>query len=179
MKIFLILTAVTVLNLPMLQSQDMVSAKDKFTIKPIVKMTLNGKGAWMLLDTGSSVNLLNVSAREIYGFKTFPGYDTRRGVIGFASKELNLEHAGNIDLQYKGLKLKGHFLAYDISNIVASFKTETGKTISGIIGSEMMRRYGFVIDMGNRTTSIQYKKKKSRGVKSCTVRQKTANEIIY
>lgn len=165
------------MNLCLIQAQNTTRKVDRFIDKPIVKMTLNGKNIWMLLDTGSSINLLNLSAARKYGFKTYHVPNMPNSVIGFASKELELDYAGNVDLRYKGIKLNSNFLAHDISNIASSFRKESGTVISGIIGSQLMRKYGFIIDMGTQTVRVQHKERKPRGPSRRKSISKTANEI--
>jgi|GEM_PF-1431099 len=177
MKILLTLTTVLITNLCLIQAQNTVRKVDSFVDKPIVKMTLNGKNIWMLLDTGSSINLLNVSAASKYGFKTYRVHNMPNNVIGFASEELELDYAGNVDLRYKGIQLNSNFLAHDISNIASSFRRESGIVISGIIGSQLMRKYGFVIDMSNRTVKVQYKERKTRGSNRTKSISKAADEV--
>ena len=171
MKNSLTFIACTILNICLIQAQEVIKTTDSFKSKPIIKMTLNGKEVWMLLDTGSSVNLLNESARRKYGFKVYSQFNPRNNVVGFASDAVSLQYAGKVDLRYKGIELKGDFLAHDLTNIADSFQHESGLIISGIIGSKMMQRYGFVIDMGNHTASINYQKRKRRSSKSCKLKE--------
>lgn len=160
MKILLSLTTVLLLTIFSLQAQEIVHIEDRFDRKPIVKMKLNGKNIWVLLDTGSSINLLDLSSMKKYKFKTYEQASDARNVIGLGSDEMQLLEVGDVDLVYKGVTLKGKFLTYDISNLITSFHAESGIAISGIIGSELMGKYGFVIDMKSNKASLSYKRKK-------------------
>lgn len=168
MKILFTLTTALLLTIFSLQAQEIVKIEDRFDKKPIVKMKLNGKTIWVLLDTGSSVNLLDLSSMRKYKFKTFGQASGARNVIGLGSDEMRLQEVGNIDLVYKGISLKGQFLAYDISDLIMSFQAESGIAISGIIGSELMRKYGFVIDMRNNKASMSYRRKKGSAPAACS-----------
>lgn len=167
MKILITLTTALLLVIFSLQAQEIVKIEDRFHKKPIVKMKLNGKTIWVLLDTGSSINLLDLTSMKKYKFKTFAQSSNARNVIGLGSDEMQLREVGNIDLVYKGISLKGQFLAYDISDLILSFQAEFGIAISGIIGSELMHKYGFVIDMRNNKASISYRRKKASGTAAC------------
>ena len=81
---------------------------------------------------------------------------------------MRLQEVGNIDLVYKGISLKGQFLTYDISDLIMSFQAESGIAISGIIGSELMRKYGFVIEMRKNKASRSYRRKKGSAPAACS-----------
>ncbi|MCB0505876.1 MAG: hypothetical protein KDC58_10295, partial [Cyclobacteriaceae bacterium] len=65
-------------------------------------------------------------------------------------------------------QLRCPMYAFDISNIAESIQARTGKRITAIIGTHLMRTYGFVIDMGNDTVVMYSKIKKGKSQKSIT-----------
>lgn len=132
----------------------------KYQGKPIVAMELNGKRIWVLLDTGSDINVLDSRTTRKYQFKAIKLYKKEVQVNGFGSISHTLMEAKNVNLYFEDVQMKARFHAYDLSSVVNSIRERTGKNISGIIGIDLMRSYGFVIDLGNKTVSMTYKVKK-------------------
>ena len=141
------------------RTQAQVQIETRYKDRPIIQMTLNEKKIWVLLDTGSSMSLLNIRAAGVYGFQASFA-DEAVHATGFGSQRNELAEVCGARLYYHDVRLHGQFFAYDISNIVTSIHQNTGKKISAILGTDMMRRYEFVIDMGNRTVSMNFKPKK-------------------
>ncbi len=128
-------------------SQVLKSTETKFIEKPIVEMTLNGKKIWALLDTGSEYTILNISTKHRFKYDS---YLLDRGKYKMQGLGVELKQMYTIrkaEIAFKEVKLQGNILAYDLSNIVYSIQNRTGKTITAIIGTKMMRHHGFVIDM--------------------------------
>jgi hypothetical protein len=62
-------------------------------------------------------------------------------------------------LTMKSKLLTSLFYAYDFSNVASSIRAKTGKTITAIIGTNLMQSYKFVIDLGNNKVTMMYKVK--------------------
>ena len=162
MKSFLLLTAITLATFFSIEAQEIIKIEDHIGAKPVVRMTLNGKKIWVLLDTGASVNLLDINAQRKYDFGVYNRPNNTVNVVGFASSEIELPRVDGIDLRYQGVRLQDEFLAHDLTDVINSVKQESMITISGIIGYSMMRKYGFVIDMGKDVAVLSYKRRKMR-----------------
>lgn len=140
------------------QAQDMQLQASHYQSKPIVKMTLNGKKIWALLDTGTDITLVDINAQEEYDFKTYISLDSKYILPGIgANNYYQLHQVRNAELHYGDTQLKRKVYAYNLSNVVGSIREHTGKKVTAIIGADMMRAYGFVIDLGNRTVTMQKK----------------------
>lgn len=119
--------------------------------QPIVRGELNGKKAFFLIDTGSSITLLNLKAAPKYDFGL-----ARMNLEGYRLSGLNSEHksgvlaATNAKLFLGGKRMQGAFRVIDLSYIIQSIAESTGIRIAGIIGSDLMRRHNFVIDYRER-----------------------------
>lgn len=127
--------------------------------KPIIEMTINNQKTWVLLDTGTDITILNIDAKDKYGFTTYVNNDSRYKVPGFGSEKNQLHQVRNCDLKFGDTQLKRKVYAFDISNITKSIKARTGKNVTAIIGTNMMAAYGFVIDMGTKTVVMKNKVK--------------------
>lgn len=158
MKNHSIIIAVLLLACNFSQAQMFNTLETRYQNKPIVQMELNGKKTWVLLDTGSEISILNIKSQDKYGFNVHE--DAKASVVGFGSKHNPIKEVSNAKIYFGDIKLKSQFYAYDINNIVNSIRSRTGITISAIIGTTLMRDYGFVLDMGSRTVSMTYKIKK-------------------
>ena len=162
-RMTLLIIAGLFFNLATAQAQDIQLKATRYQAKPIVKMTLNGKKVWALLDTGTGNTIIDLNAKENYGFTTFLNDDPKYLVAGVGANAYHqLYQVKNADLQYDETQLKRKVYAYNLENIVSSIYERTGKKISIIIGSEMMSAYGFVIDLGEKTVVLQPKNGKKK-----------------
>ncbi|MEH6537725.1 MAG: aspartyl protease family protein [Psychroserpens sp.] len=134
--IFLLVIPNTIIN-----AQDEISFRTNKGI-PILKLELNGKHAYFVLDTGASSSLIDNSVKKHYGFTTRNvnnafSNDTVLGIGGI--KEL--EQAYNVLLTIKGKKIKPiDFKSTNLSILRGSLN------VVGIIGSDFLIEHGYSID---------------------------------
>lgn len=107
----------------------------------IVNVTVNGKEAPMLIDTGASAGILSHSAVKKYNLVAGRDFPTRlQGAGGeFSAKWCKT-------MAYLGEKVIPQFLIADIDNVIASIHHETGIRIVGIISLPQMKIAGITID---------------------------------
>lgn len=165
MKYLIIIIAVIGLHLSPLVAQNFETVEAKYRGKPIIQMTLNDKKTWVLLDTGSEYTVLDEGAKEKYDFFVSSSNDNRVKVSGLGSTNNHLMETSRARLKFGHVPLKGPAYAFDLSTVVQSIQLRTGKKISAIVGTHMMRNYGFVIDMRTGTASIKVKTKKKKGAR--------------
>ena len=140
------------------QAQDHHMQASHYQSKPIVKMTLNGKKIWALLDTGTEMTILDVNVSDQYDFKTYINTNSKYVVPGVGANNFYQMHqVRNVELKYGDTKLDRKVYAYNLANVVGSIRERTGKKITAIIGSDMMSAYGFVINLGDKTVVLQNK----------------------
>ena len=146
--------------------QSLAVQQASYKHKPIVEMTINNKKTWVLLDTGSDITILDINTKKAFGFTSYEkeGYK----VPGFGSENNQLHRANDVNLKFGNTQLRCPMYAFDISNISESIQARTGKRITAIIGTHLMRTYGFVIDMGNDTVVMYSKIKKGKSQKNIT-----------
>lgn len=115
----------------------------------IVQGTINGKKAYMLVDTGAVAGILDKSAVKEYGLKVNK------------SKKFSMEGAGGKFNAYLcetplfiGDKLMYQFLVADISNLVKSIHRETLIEIAGIISLSQMKGLNIEINTANNYIDI-------------------------
>ncbi len=141
-------------------SQDINILEAHYKGKPIIEMSINNKKTWVLLDTGSDFTILNTESKDSYGFSTYLSDESKFKIQGLGTKLNQMYRVRNVVLKFGEKRLLGSMLAYDITNVAKSIHSRTGKMITAIIGTNMMKSYGFIIDMGSGTVMMQYKGKK-------------------
>jgi len=125
-----------------------------FRPKPIIKGSINGEKTYFLLDTGADISILNLNDEEEFGFKTEPDFH-KSSIQGVQGQKTEIKNTRKVDIYLGNQQIKTRFKALDIEVIATSIYHKTGRKISGIIGSDVMRKYGFVIDYSAHKVLIQ------------------------
>lgn len=112
---------------------------------PIITVDINGKYVKLLVDTGSTQNILDINSKQKLGFTTQKTHFSIGGIGG----NRELETVQNTTVKYKGSILKIDFIAIDLSNVTASIG------IQGIIGSGFLEENGYTIDFVNNKLIIK------------------------
>ncbi len=127
--------------------------------KPIVKATLNGKTAYFLLDTGSDLNIVNSAGAGKYNFDVHKVKYVNRGSISTVNGiERDFGHAYAIRMTIGDTPISCGFVSLDIGSIVKSVRKTTGISIAGIIGSDTMKAYHFIIDYEKEVIAMKLRK---------------------
>jgi len=115
----------------------------------IVQGTINGKKAYMLVDTGAVAGILDKSAVKAYDLKVNK------------NKKFSMEGAGGKFNAYLcetplfiGDKLMYQFLVADIDNLIKSILTETNVEIDGIISLPQMKALNIDINTASNYIDI-------------------------
>lgn len=108
----------------------------------IVEVKVNGKSAYMLIDTGASAGMMDVNQADVYDVVVGNKYCGT--LIGAGGEMENVRYTHTM-AEFEGKKIP-QFLLADISNIVRSINKETGVKILGIISLKQMFAIGLKID---------------------------------
>lgn len=108
----------------------------------IVEVKVNGKSAYMLIDTGASAGMIDVNQAD--DFDVVVGNKYCGSIVGAGGEMQDVRHTHTM-AEFEGKKIP-QFLLADISNIVRSIKRETGIKILGIISLKQMQVVGLNID---------------------------------
>ena len=108
----------------------------------IVEVKVNGKSAYMLIDTGASAGMIDVNQAD--DFDVVVGNKYCGSIVGAGGEMQDVRHTHTM-AEFEGKKIP-QFLLADISNIVRSIKRETGIKILGIISLKQMQVIGLNID---------------------------------
>lgn len=120
----------------------MKRVKSKTEKRLIVEVKINGKSAYMLIDTGASAGMIDVNQAD--DFDVVVGNKYCGSIIGAGGEMQDVRHTHTM-AEFEGKKIP-QFLLANISNIVRSIKRETGIKILGIISLKQMQVIGLNID---------------------------------
>lgn len=122
--------------------------------RSIINVNINNKEVPMLVDTGSSLGIIDINKQKELGFKLtskIPG--TISGIGGESdSSAYNIK---DCIVDIAGVKLY-QFISTDISSVVESIKNSTGIEIYGIIGFTQIDMAEMKIDIDNKVIKIGY-----------------------
>ena len=122
------------------------SAQNDFLLesydRSILEGTVNGQTVYVLIDTGSSLNVLDIEMLTKLGVeKRF-----RMNRVVTLGAEHDMWHIRKADISVKGRQVT-QFVASDIRVIRESILQATGIKIAGILGTPAIKELGMVIDL--------------------------------
>jgi len=114
----------------------------------IVEGELNGRKTYFLLDTGAGITSFDLNQGKQFGFSSV---DTDEEIGGFTNDRLKAKRAiGITSIKINGIELTGGpTYANNMLNLVRHLQNCSNKTISGIIGAPIIKKYGLVLDLSN------------------------------
>jgi hypothetical protein len=125
--------------------------------KPLIEGILNGKKAYFLLDTGSDLSFLNSNEENNYAFNLSRKSARNIHLSGMGGNVFGLKNVEDARLQLGSQIIYARYLSCDMQQIVDSLNKTSDTKICGIIGSDIMKNYGFKIDFENKLVGIALK----------------------
>jgi hypothetical protein len=119
---------------------------------PVVKGTLNGKEAYFIIDSGASLSVLDKKQSNDYKFNV--GIPLDINISGYGGESTPNKVSG-VDIIVGGIDFNGTYRTQDITNIVSVIKDVSGVKIVGIIGSNIMKPKGLIIDYSTNSLYIK------------------------
>lgn len=128
---------------------------------PVIEGKINGKRAFFIVDTGASCSLLNEQAAHRYGFQYRSRSDEQ--VVGLNGQaKINL--AFNYDVQLGTVNLKqAIFRTRHLAELATIIRANDHIDVAGIIGADILKRYGMVIDFNSNTVYFHPRNNTSNG----------------
>lgn len=117
---------------------------------PIVKGTINGITAYFIVDTGSTITVLNEGLQYQYGFSVVKNrFWNKRCVIGMGGR-CYLKQVDDVIVGLGGMHLEFVNKSSDLTMLSAQFAAHDIE-IAGIIGNDLLCFLGSRIDLHART----------------------------
>jgi hypothetical protein len=119
---------------------------------PIVKGKINGKDAFFIIDSGSSISIIDALQIDYYGIKE--NNDTTN-ITAIYGSNIYPKTLSDVNVTVEGVKFEGEYMSQNISNVVQVIYYNSGKKVSGIIGSNIMRKMKIIIDYSDKSIYIK------------------------
>lgn len=121
--------------------------------RPIIEVLINGNKAYMLVDTGASIGVIDSRVLGKYGVGK--GSAMAGSVTGVGGRQEDVCHTKNCTVDVGGVKLY-QFVTFNLSSVADSISRETGIDIAGIIGTTQIKMSEMKIDLDNGYIKIGY-----------------------
>ena len=122
---------------------------------PIIKITLNDKDAWFIVDTGASASLVNMAVARDFNLPDHNNYLAGKTEINglggprvFQSVTCKIG-LGAITIHHPVLKAK------NLSALFDAIRNGENVTVAGILGSDILSRYHMILDYARGTLSYK------------------------
>lgn len=122
------------------------------TQSPIIEGTINGKKAYFLVDTGSTITVLDLSQKKDYSFRPYRRLNKK--LVGYGGKYVGLWSVLDVDMRIGKRFVSTPFLGISLVQLKEYLHKKTGYKISGIIGADVILDYGIMVDFVNRECHI-------------------------
>ena len=118
--------------------------------RPLIEVSVNGKKCAMLIDTGSSINILCTSKLIRYGVDKNLAKNYTKTISGVR----DVYTINKIDVAVKG-RAVSLFYSVDIDAVCKSMEAETGIEVVGILGTPAIKELGMIIDLSRGIVTIK------------------------
>lgn len=126
------------------ESMDLVSL-------PVVTFENNGNKYNFIIDTGANDSIINSACEDIM-VSPHTVKNTVQGILGNDTKCSTVL----IEFKYKDMIFETMFNVVDVSELFNSIKNDYGITVHGILGTNFLDKYNYIIDFKDY---IIYRKK--------------------
>lgn len=114
-------------------------------VRPVIEITINGKLAHVLVDTGSTLNIIDSRYMKQFGLKKGKYIGCIEG-----NNKLSFWRLKNCTVSLLGYEYC-QFGISDIESICDGVFNDTGIEVVGILGITALKQLGLVIDFKNNT----------------------------
>ena len=110
--------------------------------RPIIEVEINGVKATMLIDTGSSINIICTSKLSKFGVSDKAIKNYAKTISGVRTV-YTIKNA-SVDVKNRSAST---FYSVDIESSCKSIESETGIEVVGILGTPAIKELGMIIDL--------------------------------
>lgn len=134
---------------------DYISFRESLALTelPIITFYQNGKKINFVLDTGSTMSVVNEKSLKGLKHTLNDSTSTAAGLDGKLKE--GVKHV-NITIEYKDKMYTEIFQVLNLTELLTMIKESTGVSIHGILGTSFMQKYKYVLDFKEM---IAYSKK--------------------
>ena len=118
--------------------------------RPLIEVEINGVKAVMLIDTGSSINIICTSKLSKFGSSSKAIKNYTKTINGVKS----IYNINGVKIFVKNRKVST-FYSVDIEASCKSIEAETGIEVAGILGTPSIKELGMVIDLKRGIVTIK------------------------
>ncbi len=126
----------------------------------IIKVSINGKTANLIIDTGASKTVFDKTRIEKFvKERTFEKHDSLSSGLGtntMQSEQVMIKKIKMADLEIKNYKS----ILLDLSHVNESYEKVGLKPIDGVLGSDILLEYNAVIDYEKKILKFKFLKKR-------------------
>lgn len=119
---------------------------------PIVTFYNNGKKFNFLLDSGATLSVIDSNILSSVEHKKL---DNTGDLYGMEGKKIKVTFV-RIPLEYKDTKYEEDFQVVDMGAAFKEIKSESGVSLSGILGNQFFKKYQYILDF---ESLVAYSKK--------------------
>ncbi len=119
----------------------------------IVQVSLNNQTVWALLDPSTDFTIINSKEKASLDFKVFSNA-YKNHLVEVGNNNYPFEVVGGAAIKFADISLIGAKLSCDLSDFIEDLEETSGKRISLIIGKNMMKHHGFILDLGKNTVTV-------------------------
>lgn len=124
-----------------------------------VEITVNGKAALMIVDTGASNCVFDLNQVDEFDLIA-EAHRSSDKAIGIGAGGVEMSVAGDVALTLSGIQINDYFFALiDMSGINEIFSKDNQKKINGIIGTDLLLMCNAIIDYRKKTLVLNCSKK--------------------
>ena len=118
---------------------------------PVVTFKNNGNNYNFILDTGANYSIINSIILEKF---IYTKSNSAHSLIGIEGNSKDVPCV-NIHLNYRDYNFKEEFQVVNMNSAFKNIKENTEITIDGILGSEFLRKHGYILDFHNLIAYIK------------------------
>jgi hypothetical protein len=123
----------------------------------IIKGKINKKDRFLMIDTGASKSVFNISLLNIKTIEGMSVYRNNASAVTISLDEIPSTNGIIKELQIQDLKIYDfEATLIDLKHINELYQNNFGKEISALIGNDLLIKYKAVIDYSNKVLVLSY-----------------------
>lgn len=126
---------------------------------PLLRVSINGKTAWMIVDTGASVTVVNAAVANQYGFSVAGNFSASKTEMASLAGSTDLYATYSCTISIGDLTIKYAPKAQNMISLTSRIKEHEKITIVGILGSDVLSKYKMNINYAAQTITYPASKR--------------------